>query len=148
MAEMLPPFMDTSGRTKYPVLFKPFVLRLVYSSSSSVLTIHRMFRYGGPASQQVSAIFKKDWHDHLAGSLEYIVVTIDGRGTGFRGRSFRSPVRGQLGRLEAQDQIEAARLARHFFIHLLCRSLTEIVLEGNMLSVLMSTHRVSVSGAG
>ncbi|KAG1771459.1 dipeptidyl aminopeptidase [Suillus occidentalis] len=87
--EMRPPRMDDSGRTKYPVLF---------------------FVYGGPESQQVNVEYKRNWHDYLVCTLQYIVVVVDGRGTGFKGRHLRNPVRNNLGFWETQDQINAARI--------------------------------------
>lgn len=66
-------------------------------------------RYGGPASQEVNTRFKRDWHDYLVCTLKYIVVVVDGRGTGFKGRALRNPVRGTLGTNEVLDQINAAR---------------------------------------
>lgn len=42
-------------------------------------------------------------------TLKYIVVVVDGRGTGFKGRKLRNPVRGTLGTYETIDQINAAR---------------------------------------
>ncbi|KAI1965623.1 hypothetical protein LOZ52_003146 [Ophidiomyces ophidiicola] len=73
---------------KYPVLF---------------------FLYGGPGSQTVSKKFKIDFQSYVASNLGYIVVTVDGRGTGFIGRKARCIVRGQLGHYEAKDQIATAK---------------------------------------
>ncbi|KAG7094398.1 hypothetical protein E1B28_007998 [Marasmius oreades] len=89
--EMRPPRMDDSGRTKYPVLFHV---------------------YGGPGSQQVNARFSmnRDWHYYLTCGLGYIVVVLDGRGTGFKGRKMRNWVKGNLGFFETKDQIEGGRL--------------------------------------
>ena len=53
--------------------------------------------------------FTRDWHDYLVCGLNYIVVVVDGRGTGFKGRKLRSPVKGNLGYWETIDQINAAR---------------------------------------
>jgi dipeptidyl aminopeptidase/acylaminoacyl peptidase len=39
----------------------------------------------------------------------FIVVIVDGRGTGFKGRAYRACVSKQLGKLEVEDQIFAAR---------------------------------------
>ncbi|KXN86209.1 putative dipeptidyl-aminopeptidase B [Leucoagaricus sp. SymC.cos] len=86
--EIRPPRMDDSGRTKYPVLFRV---------------------YGGPNSQLVDLKFVRDWHDYLACGLEYIVVVVDGRGTGFKGRKLRNTVKNDLGYWEAVDQIAAAK---------------------------------------
>lgn len=70
-------------------------------------------RYGGPNSQIITTKFQRDFHHYLATSLDYIVVRVDPRGTGFRGRKFRSTVRGRLGEIERQDVIEVARRWAH-----------------------------------
>lgn len=72
-------------------------------------------RYGGPGSQTVNVQYKRDWHDYLVCTLQYIVVVVDGRGTGFKGRQLRNPVRDNLGFWETVDQINAARYMRFFF---------------------------------
>lgn len=41
--------------------------------------------------------------------MKYIILIVDGRGTGFKGRDLRDPVRGKLGTYEAIDQIAVAR---------------------------------------
>jgi len=87
--EIRPPRMDDSGRTKYPVLFHV---------------------YGGPGSQLTDLKFDRDWHYFVACGLQYIVVVVDGRGTGFKGRKLRNPVRNNLGFFETKDQIYAAKL--------------------------------------
>lgn len=58
----------------------------------------------------VSTQYSRDFHHYLCTSLGYIIVKVDPRGTGFKGRKFRMPVRGQLGRLEASDVVETARI--------------------------------------
>ncbi|KAJ5110983.1 hypothetical protein N7532_001518 [Penicillium argentinense] len=85
--ERRPPHFTPSK--KYPVLF---------------------FLYGGPGSQTVDRKFTVDFQSYVASSLGYIVVTVDGRGTGFIGREARCIVRGNLGHYEANDQIEAAKI--------------------------------------
>ncbi|MFR5872013.1 MAG: alpha/beta hydrolase family protein [Alistipes sp.] len=67
-----------------------------------------MTQYSGPGSQQVADRWTMDWTDVLA-QQGYIVACVDGRGTGFRGESFRKCTYRQLGRYETEDQIEAAR---------------------------------------
>jgi dipeptidyl aminopeptidase B len=67
------------------------------------------FSYGGPGSQLVDMRYGRDWHDYIVCSQKYIVVIVDGRGTGFKGRKLRNPVRGNLGYYETLDQIAAAR---------------------------------------
>jgi hypothetical protein len=77
--------------------------------NSPVLTCVRTSRYGGPGSQLVDASFNIDWHAYLACSLQYVIVIVDGRGTGYKGRALRNPVKGNLGFWEVRDQINAAR---------------------------------------
>lgn len=65
--------------------------------------------YGGPGSQSVDRRFSVDFQSYVASTLGYIVVTVDGRGTGHIGRAARTIVRGDLGYWEARDQIETAK---------------------------------------
>ena len=51
-----------------------------------------------------------DFQSYVAANLGYIVVTVDGRGTGFIGREARCIIRGNVGRFEAHDQIETAKI--------------------------------------
>ena len=76
---------------KYPVLFAP---------------------YGGPGSQRVSkSCITMAWRHYISSDpeLEFIIVTVDGRGTGYQGRKFRSTVAKQLGKLEDEDQVWAGK---------------------------------------
>lgn len=70
-----------------------------------------MFVYGGPGSQTVKDQYDGGngfWYQMLA-SRGYIVVSVDNRGTGARGRDFRTVTYQQLGKYEIQDQIDAAK---------------------------------------
>lgn len=70
-----------------------------------------MYVYGGPGSQTVMNNFsgqREIWHSYLA-DQGYIVVSVDNRGTGARGREFKHATYAQLGKLEVQDQMAAAR---------------------------------------
>lgn len=70
-----------------------------------------MFLYGGPGSQQVTDAWGAAnylWYQMLA-SKGYIVVCVDNRGTGARGAAFRKSTFLQLGKLEIEDQINAAK---------------------------------------
>lgn len=84
--EYRPPNFNES--LKYPVLF---------------------YVYGGPVSQLVQKTFSFGFPQIVASSLNSIVVTVDGRGTGFRGRAYRNVIREHLGRYETKDQIGAAK---------------------------------------
>ncbi|KAI8958936.1 dipeptidyl peptidase IV N-terminal region-domain-containing protein [Daldinia sp. FL1419] len=67
-------------------------------------------QYSGPGSQSVDKRFAVDFQSYVAANLGYIVVTVDGRGTGFIGRKARVIVREHLGQIEAHDQIAAAKI--------------------------------------
>jgi len=70
-----------------------------------------MTQYSGPNSNEV--LDKWDGRDQLWHSLlaqkGYVVVCVDPRGTGHRGRDFRHITYGQLGKYETEDQIAAAK---------------------------------------
>src|SRR5699024_2456709 len=76
---------------KYPVLF---------------------YVYGGPGSQTVQKNFgagqRPMWHRYLV-EQGYIVISVDNRGTGARGRDFEKQVYKKLGQYEVEDQIDAAK---------------------------------------
>ena len=70
-----------------------------------------MYQYSGPGSQQVANRWNSAndyWYQMLA-QQGYIVVCIDGRGTGFKGADFKKVTQNELGKYEVEDQIEAAR---------------------------------------
>lgn len=81
---------DFSESKKYPVL---------------------MYQYSGPGSQEAADRFPiRDffWHQMLA-EKGYIIVCVDGTGTGYRGSDFKKKTYLQLGKYESEDQIAAAR---------------------------------------
>lgn len=91
--ETFPLYFNTSR--KYPVLF---------------------FVYGGPGSQMVNKAFDVSFSSVVASELNCVVVTVDGRGTGFNnhnpkiGSRFKYSVKNKLGYYEPRDQITAAKL--------------------------------------
>lgn len=84
---------DFSASRKYPVI---------------------MYQYSGPGSQQV----KNAWasgsmgqgglYDHYLAQRGFVVVCVDGRGTGGRGSDFEKCTYLNLGKLESRDQVETA----------------------------------------
>lgn len=66
-----------------------------------------MSQYSGPGSQEVLNRWRIDW-DYYYVSQGYIVVSVDGRGTGGRGAAFKNAVYRNLGHYETIDQIAAA----------------------------------------
>lgn len=67
-----------------------------------------MMQYSGPGSQRVMDSWSIGWEYELS-RLGFIVATVDGRGTGGRGRSWKKCTYLKLGELEAQDQVAAAK---------------------------------------
>lgn len=80
---------DFDATKKYPVLF---------------------CNYGGPGSQQVANRFGavNMWYQMLAQN-GFIVVSVDNTGTGYRGEEFKKKTYLKLGKLEIEDQIDAAK---------------------------------------
>ena len=67
-----------------------------------------MVQYSGPNSQQVLDRYSVDWYYALA-QQGYIIASVDGRGTGARGEVFRKQTYLNLGIIESDDQVAAAR---------------------------------------
>lgn len=94
----------SSGDTVFGVIFKP---RSLDESRPykfpTVLTI-----YGGPEVQLVTNSFKGMRHlrQHLLSSEDFCVVTMDCRGSRNRGVAFESHLKGRMGQVEIQDQVE------------------------------------------
>jgi dipeptidyl-peptidase-4 len=81
---------DFDARKKYPVF---------------------MTVYGGPGHNTVENQWEGAnylWYQMLA-QKGYIVVSVDNRGTQFRGEAFKKSTYKQLGKLETEDQMEAAK---------------------------------------
>ncbi len=85
-----PEGFDPAKQTKYPVL---------------------IYVYGGPGNQQVTNSYGYSdyfWY-HMLAEKGYVVMCFDGRGTGGRGADFKKQTYGDMGRMECEDAIEAAR---------------------------------------
>ncbi|MDO6601133.1 S9 family peptidase [Arenibacter palladensis] len=70
-----------------------------------------MTQYSGPGSQKVSNSWMDTndyWYQMLANE-GYIVVCVDGRGTGYKGSEFKKVTYKELGKYEVEDQIAAAK---------------------------------------
>ena len=73
-----------------------------------------MHQYSGPGSQQVvnswraGSMGQGGAFDYYLAQQGFIVVTVDGRGTGGRGAEFEKCTYLRLGELESRDQVEAA----------------------------------------
>ena len=84
---------DFSASKKYPVI---------------------MWQYGGPGSQQVvnswrvGSMGQGCLYDHYLSQQGFIIVCVDGRGTGGRGAEFEKCTYLHIGELEAKDQAETA----------------------------------------
>lgn len=70
-----------------------------------------MYVYGGPGSQTATDAWggQNYWWFQMLAQQGYIVVSVDNRGTGGRGESFKKMTYLKLGELETADQISAAR---------------------------------------
>ncbi|MDD3005521.1 S9 family peptidase [Flavobacterium sp.] len=71
-----------------------------------------MHQYSGPGSQQVDNAWNSsdDYFHYMLTQEGYIVVTVDGRGTGYKGAEFKKCTYKELGKFEVEDQIDAAKV--------------------------------------
>lgn len=85
---ILPPDFDSSKQ--YPLFF---------------------YVYGGPGNQQVTNSYGySDYYwFHMLAQHGYVVACFDGRGTGGRGSHFKKMTYKNLGKMECEDAVEAAR---------------------------------------
>jgi dipeptidyl-peptidase-4 len=73
-----------------------------------------LFQYGGPGNQQVlnswssGSMGNGGAFDQYLAQQGFIIVCVDGRGTGGRGSEFEKCIYLQMGKLEAKDQVETA----------------------------------------
>jgi len=72
-----------------------------------------MYQYSGPGSQQVHNSFKNGFSgglmwEHYLTQKGFIVVCVDGRGTGGRGQDFQKCTYMKMGDIESHDQVETA----------------------------------------
>lgn len=67
--------------------------------------------YGGPGSNTVNDAWgsKTQMWELMLAQQGYIIVSVDNRGTGNRGREFKNCTYKQLGKLEVEDYIETAK---------------------------------------
>lgn len=71
-----------------------------------------MTQYSGPGSQQVANKWNSldDYWCLMLSQQGYIIVCVDGRGTGYKGAEFKKVTQLQLGKYEVEDQIDAAKV--------------------------------------
>ncbi|WP_299361657.1 S9 family peptidase [Winogradskyella sp.] len=70
-----------------------------------------MYQYSGPGSQSVANRWNgvNDYWYQMLAQQGYIVVCVDGRGTGYKGADFKKVTQNELGKYEVEDQIAAAK---------------------------------------
>ena len=70
-----------------------------------------MYQYSGPGSQQVADkwLDSNDYWHALLTQEGYIVLAVDGRGTGYKGADFKKVTQNNLGKYEVEDQIFVAK---------------------------------------
>jgi dipeptidyl-peptidase-4 len=99
---------NTNGDTLYGWMIKP----ADFDATKKYPVL--MHVYGGPGHNTVNDQWERDmaWHQMLA-QKGYIVVSVDNRGTEYRGSKFKKCTYGKMGKFESQDQIEVAQWLRN-----------------------------------
>lgn len=99
-------FQTADGTTLYGWMLKP----LDFDANKKYPVL--IYCYGGPGSQEVMNGMRRMnddfWYQMLA-QKGYIVVCVDGRGTGARGADFKKQVYLNMGKMETEDQIYTAK---------------------------------------
>lgn len=88
-------------------LFNGYMIKPVDFDSSKKYPVI-MSQYSGPGSQSVKNAWRFDWEQYAA-TQGYIVACVDGRGTGGRDKAWETSVYMQIGKLESEDQVTAAK---------------------------------------
>ena len=86
----------------------------IYSEYCSNLTI-AFLSYGGPRTQTVSSKWSIGWDTYLASQRNFIVASVDVRGTGFQGDDFKHAIFRKLGSYEVSDTIHVIRYGSLYF---------------------------------
>ncbi|KAK9882150.1 hypothetical protein WA026_019667 [Henosepilachna vigintioctopunctata] len=91
-----------SGHTLYAMVFKPHN----FDPNKKYPTVLNV--YGGPEVQLVTNTFKgmRQLRMHMLAARGYVVVAIDSRGSQHRGLHFEGHIKGRMGTLELNDQVE------------------------------------------
>ncbi|KAI4458580.1 protease family s9bc dipeptidyl-peptidase iv-related [Holotrichia oblita] len=111
--------------------------------------------YGGPEVQLVSNTFKgmRQLRMHMLAARGYCVVAIDSRGSQHRGLNWESHLKGRMGTVELQDQVEVLRWLAN---SLKCIDLTRVAIHGwsygGYLSLMGLAHhpdvfKIAIAGA-
>jgi dipeptidyl-peptidase 4 len=90
------------GTDLYCRLFKP----VDFDSTKKYPVL--VYLYNGPHSQMVTNTWMAGgevWYQYMA-EKGYVVFTLDGRGTSFRGKAFEQAIHRQLGTKEMEDQLK------------------------------------------
>ena len=96
-----------SFTTKDNVALNGYIMRPANFDANKKYPVF-MTQYSGPGSQQVLDKWSMEWEQCLV-QEGYILMCVDGRGTGARGEEFRKCTYRDLGGLELADQIAAAK---------------------------------------
>lgn len=106
-------FKNEAGNTLNAYIIKP----KNFNASKKYPVL--MYQYSGPGSQQVADHWfdSNDYWHFMLTQKDYIIVCVDGRGTGFKGAEFKKVTQKELGKYEVQDQIFVAQqLAKEPFV--------------------------------
>ncbi|KAL5282068.1 hypothetical protein ACFFRR_005370 [Megaselia abdita] len=102
------PVVISGGYNAQVRLFLPPVLR--EEEITRYPTI--LHTYGAPGTQLVTHRWSMDWIYYLSGAKDYVVIQIDGRGSGGQGYQLLHEVYRRIGTIEVSDQLEVIEYLR------------------------------------
>lgn len=89
----------------YAIIFYLYIIYCIFFFCS----------YSGPGTQLITEKFHINWNTYLAGTKDYIIAQIDGRGSSGQGYRLLHEVYRRLGTVEVSDQLEVTEYLRDSF---------------------------------
>lgn len=97
---------NRAGTTLYGLLYRPDARRFGPGPYPTLIDV-----YGGPHAQRATELWKGtvNMRAQYLRSLGFLVFTLDNRGSAGRGLAFEAAIKGDMGRVEVEDQVDGVR---------------------------------------
>lgn len=105
------PLPDSDRQLRVKFYFPPELRKAEFIRFPLVLHV-----YSGPGSQLVTDKWRVDFNTYMSSGLSYIVMEVDGYGSGGQGEEHETKIKNRLGELERLDQMAALKCVPFFNI--------------------------------